>query len=150
MTYRKPLVFALVLAALGISSAALSDHDPRHTRQQLMKSVGKAAKPLGGMLKGEREFDAATVMESLEKWHSAQAAFGDLFPEGSETGMETEAAPAIWEDRAGFDAALADFRDATDAAIAANPQTLEDAKPVLGAVFKTCKGCHDTYRIDKD
>ena len=31
--------------------------------------------------------------------------------------------PAIWDDRAGFEEALATWADAVDAAIAANPQT---------------------------
>ena len=33
---------------------------------------------------------------------------------------------------------------------AAAPATLDEAKPTLGAVFKTCKGCHDTYRIEDE
>ena len=74
---------------------------------------------------------------------------GGLFPEGSDTG-DTEAAPAIWEDREGFDQALQEWADATAAALEAAPATLEDAKPVLGGVFGTCKNCHDTYRIDED
>jgi cytochrome c556 len=62
--------------------------------------------------------------------------------------MDTEAAPAIWEDRAGFEAALLKWREAVEAAQAANPMTLEAAKATVGPVFQTCKGCHDTYRIE--
>ena len=80
--------------------------------------------------------------------HEASLRFGDLFPAGTETGMDTEAAPAIWADREGFDAALVKFRDAVEAAKAAKPMTLEDAKPAVGPVFQTCKGCHDDYRIE--
>lgn len=151
MQHLKPLFPILILAVAGFAVSAVADgHDPREKRQQLMKGVGKAAKPIGGMLKGEREYDAAVVSESLQTWHEARNQFGDLFPAGTETGMETEAAPAIWEDREGFEAALAEFGEATEAAIAAAPATLDEAKPVLGAVFKTCKGCHDNYRIDKE
>jgi cytochrome c556 len=88
-------------------------------------------------------------MASLQTWHDASMRVGDLFPVGTETGMDTEAAPAIWEDRAGFEEALANFRAAVESAIDANPMTLEDAKPTVGPVFQTCKGCHDTYRIEK-
>jgi cytochrome c556 len=77
-------------------------------------------------------------------------AFGGLFPPGSETGEGTEAAPAIWEDRAGFDKALVTWGDAVDAAIAANPQTVEETKPVAGPIFNACKGCHDDYRIEDE
>ena len=102
------------------------------------------------MLKGERDFDAAVVMTSFQTFDEAAAEFGDLFPPGSEDGEGTEAAPAIWEDRAGFDEALAAWSHAVDAAIAANPQTLEETKPVAGDIFKTCKSCHDNYRIEDE
>jgi cytochrome c556 len=128
-------------------AAAAADDDPRHDRHELMEDVGEAAKPVGGMLKGEAPFDPDILMASLQTFQNASMKFGDLFPPGTETGMDTEAAPAIWEDREGFEQALANWREAIDAAIAANPMNLEDAKPVAGAVFKACKGCHDTYRL---
>jgi len=137
-------------AALALASVAVAADDPIHERQELMKSVGKAAKPIGLMFRGESEFDAGVVMESLNTWKSVGEKIGDLFPEGSETGHDTEAAPAIWEDRDGFNAALARWREATDAAIAANPQSLEEAQPSVGPVFDACKNCHDSYRIEDE
>ena len=141
------LIFATLVFAL-VSVAFAEGDDPRHERHELMEGVKKAAGPIGKMLKGERDYDADVVMASLETWHEASLKFGDLFPAGSETGMDTEAAPAIWEDREGFDAALAKFRNAVEAAKAAKPMTLEDAKSTVSPVFKTCKGCHDDYRIE--
>ena len=32
----------------------------------------------------------------------------------------------------------------------AKPATLEEAKPVVGPIFNTCKNCHDTYRIEEE
>lgn len=136
--------------ALAITPPLFAGESPQHERHELMEEVGEAAKPLGQMLKGERDFDADVVMASFKTFDDASARFGDLFPPGSETGEDTEAAPAIWEDRAGFDEALATWADAVDAAIAANPQTLDETKPVAGEVFNACKGCHDTYRIEED
>jgi len=122
--------------------------DPRHERHELMEGVGKAAKPVGKMLKGEIDYDGEVVMTSLQTWHDASTDLGELFPVGSETGMDTEAAPAIWEDRPGFEAAITKFRKSVETAMAAAPTTLEAAKPVVGPVFQTCKGCHDDYRIE--
>lgn len=149
MSYPKSrsLLGAVVLL---FAAPLFASDDPIHERHELMEGVGDAAKPIGQMLKGEREFDAAVVMASFETFEEASRQFGDLFPPGSETGQDTEAAPAIWEDRAGFEEALAAWADAVDAAIAANPQTLEETKPVAGEIFNTCKGCHDNYRIEDE
>ncbi len=140
------LFVAVTVAAMPVAMAECDD--PRHERHELMEGVRDAAKPVGAMLKGESDYDADVVMASLQTWHDASMKLGDLFPEGSETGMDTEAAPAIWEDRAGFEAALLKWREAVEAAQAASPMTLEAAKSTVGPVFQTCKGCHDTYRIE--
>ena len=41
-------------------------------------------------------------------------------------------------------------KEKADAAIAAKPDSLEELKKVAGPVFKTCKGCHEGYRVDKE
>ena len=150
MSNLQKLRIAIIAVATGFSVTAMAEIDPVEKRQQLMESVGKAAKPIGKMFKGEMDYDAEVVATSLQTWKKVSQLIGRLFPVGSETGGETEAAPAIWEDRAGFEAALTNWGDAVAAAIEANPQTLEAAKPSIGPVFKTCKGCHDDYRIKKD
>lgn len=149
MSYLKSRGFVAVIAIICTSPLFAGD-DPVHERHELMEGVGDAAKPIGKMLKGERDFDAGVVMTSLETFDGASARLGDLFPPGSETGQDTKAASAIWDDRTGFEEALATWADAVDAAIAANPRTLDETKPVAGPIFKACKGCHDTYRIDDD
>ena len=142
--------FPLVLAALAIATSVFADDDPRHVRHELMEGVRDAAKPVGLMLRGEAEFDSEQLMQSLNVWKEAGSKFGGLFPEGTESGMDTEAAPAIWEDRAGFDAAIAAWQKAIDGAIADSPATGEELGPKVGPVFKACKDCHDTYRIEDD
>jgi len=141
---------AFVAAAVVFAPFTQADEDPVHARHELMEGVGDAAKPIGEMLKGERDFDAGVVMSSFRTFEDASQKFGDLFPPGSESGEGTEAAPAIWEDRAGFEEALSTWQDAIGDAIAAQPATLEDTKPVAGAVFNACKGCHDDYRIEEE
>ena len=138
---------AFILVACGQAQEAANLAPEAEERHELMEGVRDAAKPLGGMLKGEVEFDAAVAMESLTVWANAAATMGDLFPEGSQGG---EAAPAIWEDPDGFNAAIAKWGADTAAAIEAAPATLDDAKPVIGKAFENCKACHDTYRIEKD
>jgi cytochrome c556 len=119
-------------------------------RHDLMEDAGGAAKTIGKMLEGENPFDADAAMTALDTWSKVAGEVGDLFPAGSESGYDTRAEPAIWSDREGFDAALKDWAEAIDAAIAANPRDLESLQAAAGPVFKKCKACHEEYRAEKE
>jgi cytochrome c556 len=143
--------YLIVLMSLALIPATLhAGEDPIAKRQDTMEETRDALKPLGAMVKGERAFDAAVVESSFKTWKHTAMTVGDLFPVGSETGGDTEAKSTIWSDREGFDAALANFGEAVDTAIAADPKSVEELKPVLGGVTKACKGCHDDYRVEDD
>lgn len=150
MTIRLLIGLGAICAIAACNAPTQAEDGPAHERHELMEGVRDAAKPIGKMLKGEADYDAATVMSSLQTFQDASLVFGDLFPAGSEAFETSEAAPAIWEDRDGFNEALATWQDAVNAAIAAAPQTLDEARPTVGPIFKTCKNCHDTYRIEKE
>ena len=141
---------SIILSAVFITSAAIAGSDPIVERQKLMEDTRDAAKVVGPMLKGEAAFDAEAAMAAFEVWKITATQAGDLFPAGSETGHDTEAKSTIWTDRAGFDAKLADFNTAVDAGIAAKPDSLEALKASAGPIFKTCKGCHDGFRVEKE
>ena len=138
---------SMAVAILIFASAVIAADDPAHERHEIMEGVRDAAKPVGLMLRGEQAYDPASVSVSLQVFADAAATVGDLFPEGSQGG---EAAPAIWEDREGFNAALKEWHETIVAAQQAGPQTLEEAKPVLGPIFGACKNCHDSYRIEDE
>lgn len=136
------------LFLLTFSLPALAGDSPQEARHELMEDVGGGAKKIGKMMKGETEFDAAVANASLQVWAEAAATFGDLFPEGSDTGFDTEAKATIWTDRDGFNEQLALFAEKADAAVTAAPQDLDALKAAAGPVFKACKSCHESYRID--
>lgn len=146
MIRRISLSIALVA---GVSMLAVAADDPIAQRQSLMEDVGSGAKTVGGMLRGDAPFDADAAMQGMMAWRKAAQEFGALFPDGTQTGGDTEALPSIWEDRAGFEKVLSAFGEATEAAIAANPQSLEELKGAAGPVFQQCKSCHENYRVDK-
>ena len=144
----KKYLFPTLALAVIPAAVALAGDSPQEARHELMEEVGGAAKTIGKMLKEEAPFDAAQAMEALQVWADSAEPFGDMFPKGSETGFDTEAKSTIWSDRAGFEQALAAFKEKAEAAVAANPQTLAELQPAAGPVFKTCKGCHESYRVD--
>lgn len=146
MNCKKALIVSLFL--LIPAMPAIAGDSPQEARHEVMEEVGGGAKKIGKMLKGEAEFDAAVANASLRVWADAAKTFGGLFPEGSETGYDTEAKSTIWSDRAGFEEQLSLFAETADAAVAANPQDLEALKAAAGPVFKVCKSCHESYRVD--
>jgi cytochrome c556 len=129
---------------------AAAESDPILARQHLMEDTRDAAKVVGGMLKQEQPFDAAAAMTSFKTWKKTATQAGELFPEGSETGHETEARTTIWSDRDGFNEKMANFNTSVDAAIAASPDSLEALNNAAGPVFKACKSCHEDYRVEKE
>jgi len=136
--------------ALLTASVAVAETDPILARQQLMEDTRDAAKVIGGMLKNKKPFDAGAAMTSLNTWKKTATQAGELFPEGSEKGHETEARGTIWSDRDGFNEKLAVFNTRVDAAIAANPDSLQALGKVAGPIFKACKSCHEGYRVEKE
>lgn len=144
----RTLFAAAVIGAAGFAPAIAAD-EPQVVRQEMMKKVGGATGAMAKMVKGESDFDADAVLAALTTLSEVSASIGEYFPEGSETGFETEAAPTIWSDRAGFDAKIAAFKADADAAVAAAPADLDGLKAVFGPLTKNCGSCHETYRLKK-
>ena len=142
-------VFAAALI-IALAAPALAQGDPIATRQALMKQNGKDTKAGGEMLKGVTPFDAARAQAIFAGMNDVANRFGNHFPKGSETGGDTEAAPAIWTKPGAFKAALAKFQKDTAAAAAAKPATLAAFGQQFGAVTANCKSCHEAFRIKKE
>jgi cytochrome c556 len=159
----------LVALAAPLAAAA----DPIDIRKALMSSNGAAAGVSVAMFRQELAYDPAVALLALRSLSASAAAFGDYFPEGSEdparsraapavwsdrAGFDAElakfqaaAAPAVWSDRAGFDAELAKFQAAAAAAVEAagrdGPPDLAAFQAAAGPVLETCRTCHETYQL---
>lgn len=144
----KSLIAAALIGAAGLAPALAAD-EPQVVRQEMMKKVGGATGAMAKMVKGEADFDAAAALAALTTISEVAATYGDFFPEGSDTGFETEAAPAIWSDREGFNEKLAQFKADADAGVAAAPADLDGLKAVFGPLTKNCGACHEDYRLKK-
>ncbi|MEO0912063.1 MAG: cytochrome c [Pseudomonadota bacterium] len=150
MTHRifKVLGLASAAFALSVTLTIAGGHAPYEKRQAAMKVVGGSAKTIGDMLKGTTAFDAAKANAALAAMQEAVAPYGDFFPEGSEA-PQSEASPAIWSDRAGFDATLAAFQADIADAVSAAPQDQAGMAAAFGAVTENCGTCHKAYRVKK-
>lgn len=138
------LLASSAIAFAALTGATFADDTPQHTREELMKGVGQSSKVVGDMLQGKTAFDAAAAKAALDVIAANAADFPNHFPEGSDA--NSEALPAIWQNKADFDAKAKKLSDDATAAAAATA-TGEDAfKAAAGAMFGNCKSCHEVYR----
>jgi cytochrome c556 len=140
----KRLTTVVIALACGVG-AVWADTDPIAERRALMKHDGMAAKMMFDMAKGQAAFNLATVQDSLKTLAEGAAKSPALFPEDSKTGGGTAALPAIWQNKADFNARFAKF--AQDVA-AAQAGIVDEAsfKKLAPAVFQNCGGCHELYK----
>lgn len=146
-------LFKSIVVACGMSVALASAAaaDPVEERKELMKSVGKSMKIAVPMAKGETAYDAAAAADAMKTINGVPDKFVTLFPAGSDQDPDTTASPKLWENMDDFKAKANGLKEASADAIDAAAKGHEEFKAALfGSVAKTCKGCHEAYRIKKE
>src|ERR1700733_13233857 len=83
----------------SLATSVYADGDAIQQRQELLKAIGDAIKPVAAMLKGEAPFEAATVKASLATVSANAKKLPALFPDDSKVGHDTRALPAIWSEK---------------------------------------------------
>jgi cytochrome c556 len=144
-----PLLIA-ALATLG--TAALAADDPVAVRKALLDSNAASAGVAGAIMKDELAYSPAVGKSVIMAWNAVAASVGDYFPEGTAgPDNESDSSPKIWEDMAGFEAALVKFQTDVAAAVAASGKDGPADKAAFATaaqqVLGNCKACHDNYRI---
>jgi cytochrome c556 len=141
------IISRAVIAAtcLTVFAGVALAQDPIGARKAAMKKNGAAVASLVKMSRGADPYDAAKAKAAVQDIIVDLKGFDALFPAGSDKG-DTKATAKIWEDMAGFKAALAK----AEAAAAANVETVgkdvDGVKAAIGAITATCNGCHEAYR----
>ena len=139
---------ALAIAfALGpVAHAADEPANILKYRQNVMKSIGSNIGNIAMVAKGEVSFIGNAAMNARAIRDGLGAA-ATLFPEAG----ETRALPSIWQDNAKFVAALEKSQQAADAMIAAaETGDIGEVRKAIGALGKSCGGCHEDFRKKKE
>lgn len=139
----KRIVLAVAVVALGVT-AVMAQSDPIAARKALMKENGGQSRIAREMIDGKQPFDLAKAHTVLQTFAATNDKGKGLWPATSKTG-ETDSLPAVWENKADFDAKLAKF-SADAKAQDATVKDLDTFKAAMGEVGKNCGGCHNTYR----
>jgi cytochrome c556 len=142
------LLGVAAIATAGFTVAASAQGDPITQRKAILKGFGAATGPVGGMMQGKAPYDQAKVQAALDTYIKGAAQLPALFPDNSKTGGKTEALPAIWGDKADFNARFAKLSaDAKAAKVAIKDEA--SFKANMGKVLANCGGCHEKYRQKK-
>lgn len=139
-------LLSLLALALSVGVSAASA-DPIEERQEIMKERGGLLRILAPVAQERQPFDAATVLDALERLSANAEASTDLdtlWPEGSQEGSDSAA--TVWSDREGYQAASDKFAQDVAAAVAAAPQDLAAFQAVFAPVAANCGACHEVYR----
>jgi cytochrome c556 len=136
---------ALAVAVLAFGATALvAQGDPIAARKAIMKANGDQSKIATDMLEGKAPFNLDAAKKVFMTFTEAEKV-KTLFPDNSKTGGDTAALPAIWENKADFEAKLAKFVAEAKAAVAATTDA-DTFKVQITEVRKNCGGCHQPYR----
>jgi cytochrome c556 len=143
-------------ALIGMTASGLPQDDTRGVsavdaiaaRQASLDMSSITLRSMGDAIKAGREAKSQGYPAAvLAKWAKT---LPRMFPAGTgkgETSAQTQARPAIWRDRPGFDRAAANYADATArlAALATANDTAAFTKQ-LDEVSQACAFCHATYK----
>lgn len=150
MRFLLPVVLVL---STGVAVAASPIEKAVKARQGYFQMLSANMGPISAMVKGERDYDeAAAAMHGANLEALAQYGLAMHFPKGSSTdelGEGTTAKPEIWSDLDGFVAKYADFSKAAAGASADVKGGKGNAGAVLKRIGRTCKSCHDDYRLKR-
>lgn len=138
---------AVAMMAIG-AGAATAQADPIAARIALMKENADDSKKGAAMLRGAVPFDLKQAQAIFTAYENGGNKLPTLYPPTSKTGGNTTAAPAIWDDAAGFKAASAKFAAEAKAA-KASVKDADTFKTAFTAMQRTCGSCHQTYRVKK-
>jgi cytochrome c556 len=140
---------ALSLGAIVTAQDALAQVKPEalvKQRQAKMILQIKYFVPLFGMAQGKVPYDAAVVQRNAGFIDNLTRMSWDGF-DPSTRGEKSRALPAIYENRAKFDAYVARLENEAAKLVAVSKTGDEAAvKAQIGAVGKVCGGCHDDFR----
>ena len=142
----KKLLLALLSCAILTPALAA---DPIKARKDVVEQYKKTVGPMSKVIKGDSPFNKDEFAKMAAHLDELAQQPWQYFTPGSDKG-KTDAKAEIWSKPAEFKAAVDSHK--TEVAklkqTAAAAKTLDDVKPQFGAVMKTCKTCHDSFRAD--
>jgi cytochrome c556 len=140
------LFVASGLAAAQGKSEKITPEEEIQYRQAVMVVLGRARAQLTSMVKGEVPFDATAATRTANFMNELATRSNHGFGPGTEKGAPTKADLKIWKEPT-------KYKGASDAMInavgklAAAAKSKDSLKSALNDAGKTCKSCHDEFKL---
>jgi cytochrome c556 len=154
----KKALISLTLAAILSSPVTLakeaSSEKEANTavqfRQAVLQLVRSNMGPLGGMAKGQIEYDADVMNTNSMRIEQLALMMGDYFvTDTRKFNVKTDAEDKIWEQMDDFNSKIQDMVNAAGnlqkVALAGDQDNYRNA---IGDLGSTCKACHDKFKKD--
>jgi cytochrome c556 len=143
------LLAASLAVSFGFALDAAAQAKPEtlvKQRQAAMTLIAKYFGPLGGMAQGRVPYNAQTVQRNAAILDVLKDLPWDGFHESTK-GVKSAALPAIWEKPNDVKQGIERFQtEVGKLAQVAKGGDEAAVKAQIGAVGKTCGGCHDSFR----
>jgi cytochrome c556 len=148
---KKSFMTFCIAFALPTMSIAADDpvKDIIEARQSVMNLYAYSMGTLGGMAKGKIEYNAEVAAAAAKNLQLVdQLDQASMWPEGSHNGVDaykdlTKAKPEGWSEYPKLAKISEDLSAAAEKLAANAGNGLDALRANIGAVGKTCKGCHD-------
>ena len=153
----KILAKLAIAASLAVAPAAVAAQDVGKSvaaRKAAMQLYAFYLGQLGAMAKGEAPYDAAAAKSAAASLDALVNLDGSkMWPQGSDNvalGEQTRALPVIWTTYPAITERSAAMKAASASMTAAAGEGLDALRGAIGAVGKSCGGCHEDYRQPKE
>ena len=145
----KKSLMAAGLAAMLVSGTVFAQAKPEilvKQRQSAMTLIGKYWGPMAGMMQGKIPYDVAVIQRNAGFLDNLSRMPWDGFHESTRD-VKSAALPAIYSDQAKFREAASRLENEASRLVQVSRSGDEAAvKAQLGAVGKSCGGCHNDFR----
>ena len=135
---------ALTMVGAAVAADPKPEDEIRY-RQSGFNVIARSFGILGAIAKGERPYDQALAVKSANIVEALSTLpFGSFGP-GTDVGTH-KTDPKVWKENAKFKEIAEKFQFEA-AKLPAAAKDIDTLKIQVGAVGKTCKACHDDFRI---
>lgn len=146
---------ATATAIIGAGAAVAQDNFrfPLKARQGQMATLAVNLGILGGMAKGEMDYNAELAQTAADNIVAISSLnLMPLLPQGSDSDSieGTRAKPSVWTDNADF---LSEWENLGKQAIAMQEVASNGADaigPAMGGLGKACQTCHESHQVPRN